>query len=82
MEPVEDGFELDDEFYAPFESVIGDAGLLVDALEDLRQHGRVWAIAHTKAEELLAWLHYALDQTIQERNDAEVEADLVKENLV
>ncbi len=78
MVPVEDDFELpeDDDFYTPMDGVIGDAGLLVLTLEDLRVHGRVWAIAHTKAEELLAWLRYAIGETIQERTDVEVEAEM------
>jgi len=66
MEHVED-LTIDDEFFAPFDEVLGDAGLLVMALEDLRVHGRVWSIGHTKAEDLLAWLKYAMNQTAQER---------------
>ena len=76
MEPVEDGFEVDpvdEEFYAPMDEAVGDAGLLVDVLADMRERGRLWAIAHTKAEELFAWLQYALAKTVEERERAEIE---------
>lgn len=68
MEHVDDLTDaVDDDFFAPFDEVLGDAGLLVMLLKDLRVHGRVWAIAHTKAEELMAWLEYAMNLTIKER---------------
>ena len=68
MEHVDDLTDAaDDDFFAPFDEVLGDAGLLVMALEDLRVHGRVWSIGHTEAEKLLAWLKYAMNVTAQER---------------
>lgn len=70
MEHV-DELTIDDEFYAPFDNAIGDAGLLVMALEDLRSHGRLWSIAHTEAEKLLAWLKYSMNEMAQERMAAE-----------
>lgn len=43
------------------QEIIGMAGLLVDLLEGKRSGSRLWAIAYTDAQKLLAWVRYVYD---------------------
>lgn len=39
---------------------LAQAESLLDALRKMKQHGRLWSIAATDAEKLVAWISYAV----------------------
>lgn len=70
MEPVDpEDIPQVDEGDAFSMDIIGHAGLLVEMLEEKRKDGRLWAIAHTDAEKLLAWLRYAFDASLPDSRE-------------